>query len=81
MSAREGLLLTCDVCGDSIFLPCIRFDSFQDGAVRVPKYEDKPEGWDKRLLFKYGVLCPKCSNRLEDAINAAVDEIKKGVEA
>lgn len=53
MSYKLGKQLTCDCCGNNVFLADIT--SFSHGR----EYEDIPEGWT--LSKDFGDLCPTCS--------------------
>ena len=72
MSISEGVMLTCDICGESRF-----FTEAQQGV------DDSWMKWQKflqgpRFIFKKGsAICPACSAELNNHLRGAVYEIKK----
>lgn len=80
MAETEGKLLTCDVCGRTVFLKYVKTEEYDGGFTKVCRYEDKPDGWGSMLLWKYRTLCPSCVERIGAAIDAAISEIKGGGE-
>lgn len=72
MSILEGMMLTCDICGEKRF-----FTENQQGV------EQEWAQWQKfisgpRFIFKKGsAICPTCSSELDNHLRAAVYEIKK----
>lgn len=74
MSEVEGKLLTCDVCGKTVFLKYVGDGETDGGFTRWRKYEDKPEGWS--VSYGFGTLCPSCAKRIRTAIDNAVSEIR-----
>lgn len=70
MTATEGKMLTCDVCGKSLFL------KFVNDGIR--KHEDPPEGWGYWHVGNVisGTLCPSCNERLQNALLKCVNEIR-----
>lgn len=76
MSEVEGKLLTCDVCGETVFLKYVGDGESDGGFTRRRKYEDRPEGWG--MFDVYGMLCPSCSDAIWSAVRAKVSEIREG---
>lgn len=68
MSVTEGKLLTCDVCGSSVF-----FKYVGDG-----KYENA-DGWERYHIpgVQLGDICPKCNERIIAAIAECLMKIKE----
>lgn len=73
MSEQRGKLVTCDRCGESIFLKELEVkERERDGGFtrwNEYKYEDLPEGWssvtfDRGFSVNYK-LCPHCYELFE----------------
>lgn len=79
MSEVEGKILTCDVCGESVFLECTGHREADGGYTRYRTYEEHPEGWNGTKAYGIGTTCPSCSARINDAIAKAIREIKEGL--
>lgn len=75
MSEQRGKLLTCDRCGETVFLKELKATEkdTDGGFTRWNEYEheDPPEGWSYKYfgdLRSNGYnLCPECSQKLEEA--------------
>lgn len=79
MAETEGKLLTCDLCGATVFLKYIETKDYDGGFTRLRTFEKKPAGWTFIHAFKYNVqLCPSCAKRIEAAIESVVSEIREG---
>lgn len=79
MSKTEGEILTCDICGESVFLGYTG-DKEADGGYtrwRWREYEKPPEGWNSAKVLGIGIgdTCPACSERINEAISAAIAEL------
>lgn len=67
MAEQRGKLVTCDRCGESIFVKELKAEEKErDGGFtrwNEYTYENLPNGWD-RVYFGYnfnnGMLCPRC---------------------
>lgn len=68
MASQRGKMITCDRCGESIFLKELEVkEKDMDGGFtrwNEYKYEELPDGW-ANVLFDVGfgsnkVLCPEC---------------------
>lgn len=59
MASENGRLLTCDRCGETVFLKCIGEETSDGGWTKWSKFEPEPDGW----LYEYemGHLCPGCA--------------------
>lgn len=75
MTAIEGKLLTCDCCGETIFLKYIGDGETDGGYTRWRKYE-KADGWDSLRIGDYNLanICPKCLKEMQDAVRRIADE-------
>ena len=64
MSKREGLLMTCDRCGDFEFLPLLGNSELDGGFTRINHFEEPKEKWGNENFgteaTNYMDLCPKC---------------------
>lgn len=73
MSEQRGKLITCDRCGERIFIKELDVNEKEtDGGFtrwNEYKYEDLPEGWGSVSFGKgwnsYSMLCPGCSELFE----------------
>lgn len=70
MADAEGKLLTCDLCGATVFLKCVN-----DG---IRKHEDIPDGWGYWHVgdIIHSTLCPDCNQRMQEALLACIGKIK-----
>lgn len=60
MPSVKGKQITCDRCGESIFLKFLSCETSDGGyGYTYDKYEDEPKGWLYETQFGY--LCPKCA--------------------
>ena len=64
MSKREGLLITCDRCGNFEFLPLRDQSELDGGFTRINHFESPKEAWGDENFGtedkSYKDLCPKC---------------------
>ena len=76
MSKQRGKLITCDRCGETIFLKELEAkERDTDGGYtrwNEYKYEEPLEGWTHQYFGDYSTsfdLCPECSKKLEETRN------------
>ena len=69
MSKTEGEILTCDICGESVFLGYTG-DKEADGGYTRWRWNSA-----KVLGIGIGDTCPACSERINEAISAAIAEL------
>lgn len=78
MSREKGQLVTCDRCGQTVFLKSIGEGETDGGYTRWNKFESFPTGWS--VKSDLGDLCPDCSrewNRIEtDFMNKKLEFMK-----
>ena len=74
MAEQRGKLLTCDRCGETVFLKELEAKARDaDGGYtrwNEYKHEEPPEGWSYKYFGDYSnsySLCPKCSEKFEEA--------------
>ena len=64
MSKQEGLLITCDRCGNFEFLPLLDCSELDGGFTRINNFESPKEEWGNENFGidgkSYQDLCPKC---------------------
>lgn len=65
MSKVKGELLTCDRCGETIFLKYLGKGDADGGYTTWDKYENA-EGWGYEVRYN---LCPKCMEEYKEMIN------------
>lgn len=63
MAEVNGKMVTCDRCGESIFLACTGEGERDGGFTRWTKFEPLPKGWEVHEVpgDKYLKTCPSCS--------------------
>lgn len=78
MSEVEGKLLTCDLCGEAVFLKYLETKQYDGGFTKERRYEDRPDGWQTWHVANviHSTLCPSCNERMQKALLACVNEIK-----
>lgn len=77
MTAIEGKMLTCDVCGKSIFLRFIGEREADGGYTKWREYENA-DGWTSIHVgeISLGNVCPKCGELLQNAMTEIINEIR-----
>lgn len=68
MSEQIGKLLSCDRCGETIFLKWEGMSEFDGGYSKIQHFEKVPEGWTKNR--DVGDLCPDCSELYQTMMHA-----------
>lgn len=67
MSSKLGRLVTCDRCGETVFLKYLRSESRDGGfSPSANIYEDLPRNWLDISYF--GNLCPSCASILKNMV-------------
>lgn len=66
MAKQNGQVLTCDRCGESVFLRHTGYGERDGGYTRWDKFESPPEGWD--YVHNIGDLCPNCARAYKQMI-------------
>jgi len=79
MGTSIGKLLTCDHCGEKVFLKKIKDTYLSGGFEAYPLYEPVPEGWVLNFSYKGNtyVFCPKCSSQIGKLLGKWLDELKE----
>jgi len=77
MSEIEGKLVTCDVCGKSVFLPYVGDGESDGGFTRWRRYEKLPKGWNDVRASVATTTCPDCSERINKALDSVIDDIRE----
>ena len=77
MSATEGKLLTCDVCGKSTFLRFVGEKEADGGYTRWREYENA-DGWTSINVGKIRLknVCPECGELLQKSLTEIINEIR-----
>ena len=68
----KGKLVSCDRCGEQIFLKCTGEGERDGGFTRWNEFEPFPEGWEHQ--YNIGRLCPKCNEKYKQLINTFMSE-------
>ena len=68
---KRGLLVTCDRCGESIFLEYKDTAAFDGGYTKVDKFEKRPDRWTNH---EGKTLCPSCTNAYEEMMEDFYDD-------
>lgn len=76
MSEAKGKLLTCDRCGETVFLSAVSESLLDGGFTKNTKFEDAPGGWDyHREPGAYGChLCPTCNKSFKSIMKAFMEQ-------
>lgn len=75
MSSVNGRLVTCDICGESVFLKCIGEGETDGGYTRWNKFEEAV-GWS-RHCYEYMDICPSCTERISNAVKDEIEGIRR----
>lgn len=80
MAETEGKLLTCDLCGATVFLKYVGDGEADGGFTKWRRYEDRPDGWQTWHVTDviHSTLCPSCNERMQEALLACVSGIREG---
>ena len=76
MAVFEGKLVTCDLCGESIFIKRTGVQELSGGFERNWTYEPMPNEWRQSWVKRYDTRCPNCSRRINAVIDAEIERIK-----
>lgn len=78
MAEVEGKLLTCDLCGATVFLKYIETKDYDGGFTHVRRYEGRPEGWQTWHIddIVNSTLCPSCDKKMNEALLRCISEIR-----
>ena len=78
MAEIEGKLLTCDLCGATVFLKYVETKVYDGGFTHVRTFEKKPDGWQTWYVSNVisSMLCPSCNERMREALLACIGKIK-----
>lgn len=66
MARTEGLLITCDRCGETVFLKKTGvndLDGWTNRSTQYSTYQSLPQNWMYETAF--GHLCPKCAREFQ----------------
>lgn len=63
MARTEGILVTCDRCGETVFLKKTGVNDLDGGYTRYNTYQSLPQNWMYEIAF--GHLCPKCAREFQ----------------
>lgn len=69
MASVNGRLVSCDRCGEQVFLKCTGEGEADGGFTRWNNFESMPEGWGKVYVpscadddyIECMTTCPKCT--------------------
>jgi len=78
MSVTEGKLLTCDMCGKSVFLKFVGEKEADGGYTKWREYE-KSDGWIMNVHVGniwLGNVCPECGELLQKSLTEIINEIR-----
>lgn len=78
MTAIEGKMLTCDVCGKSLFLKFVGEREADGGYTKWREYENA-DGWTMNVhvgeIWLKNV-CPECGELLQKSLTEIINEIR-----
>lgn len=77
MSTTEGKLLTCDVCGKSIFLRFVGEKQADGGYTKWREYENA-DGWTSIHMGEIRLqnVCPECGELLRKSLSETIDGVR-----
>lgn len=65
---KLGKMITCDRCGENVFLKIIDTKVTDGGYTKSDVYESKPENWG-RDTERGRDLCPSCFGYYKEIVN------------
>lgn len=69
MATKNGRMIICDRCGETVFCECTGEGERDGGYTRWNTFEEPPEGWDTtRDCEKVFNVCPSCNKIYRDMI-------------
>lgn len=71
MSAKKGMLTTCDRCGQTIFREYIGQGDADGGYTKWDKFERLPSDW--LYETQVGALCPRCAGLFRVFVHKLMD--------
>lgn len=77
MAEVNGKLVSCDRCGDTVFLKCIGEGETDGGFTRWNKFEPLHDGWT--YCNGVGRLCPKCTEQFNKMLKNFIQEVRGNV--
>lgn len=79
MAETEGKMLTCDLCGATVFLKYVEAKDYDGGFTHVRTFEKKPDGWQTWHVSNVvnSTLCLSCNERMQEALLACVNGIRE----
>ena len=75
MGSETGLLLTCDRCGDQVFLRKTGQTVTDGGYTRRDDFEAAPE-WKYYSDVRRITMCPRCSQQYKDLFERFMKEVE-----
>ncbi len=78
MSLMNGRLITCDICGATVFVKCTGTGEADGGFTRWNQFEEAP-GWTRISLYGFEQVCPECAKEVGDTVEKTVEDIRKKV--
>jgi len=73
MSRTKGMNVTCERCGNTVFLKQIEDLVMDGGLTRNEQYEEMPEGWGTFYCEGKSMdMCPRCLEHMRNAVKEAM---------
>lgn len=72
MAQVNGKLVTCDRCGEQVFLKCTGEGERDGGFTRWNKFEPFPQGWEHHC--EVGLICPACNAKYKALVDTFMTE-------
>lgn len=78
MAETEGKMLTCDLCGATVFLKYVETKHYDGGFTKERRYDDRPCGWQTWHVTDviHSTLYPSCNERMQEALLGCIGEIR-----
>lgn len=75
MSSQKGMLLTCDRCGEWVFLAHTGKKDADGGYTVWDTFEKEPDGWDR--VNGIGTVCPMCHKEYKDMLEKYRNNVRR----
>lgn len=72
MAEQKGKLVTCDRCGETIFLKTTGEGELDGGFTRWNKFEPIPQGREHHC--EVGLICPDCNAKYKALVSTFMTE-------
>jgi hypothetical protein len=71
----NGTLITCDICGTTVFIKRTGTGEADGGFTRWNQFEEAP-GWTRISSYGFEQVCPECAKEVGDSVERTVRDIR-----